>query len=267
MLACAMTEAVTGAAFDRRYREWRLEEKLDGHRVLAVVEPKSVTAWSRPRGSAAPNPRTLSPAIVDQLRRLSPGVYDGELVAPGGHAWDVVRTDARTVLVLFDVLEVGGQSLLTTTYLARRLCLLRELRRLSVRQEVVTTVESVPATWHAVLGIWARGGEGAVLKRPESMYQPGVRSPAWVKVKQLHHATLTVTGFDAGKSGPCSAFILRDDTGVCTTVKVLGHAMLRDVTARPAHYIGRRVVITYQQRTPSGTYRHGMFDHFASEDE
>jgi len=268
MLASAMKPPLACAAFDRTYRDWVLEEKLDGHRVVAFVRDEGVIAFSRPRGrSAAPNLRPLDPPIVAQLQRLGPGIYDGELVVPGGHAWDVVRIGATRVLVLFDLLELHGQRLTGLAYTARREQLLRELAMLPRDQTALSTVESVPASWAMVQAIWRRGGEGAVLKRPDSAYRPGHRSPDWVKVKPHPHATLTVVGFEEGLSGPCSAFLLRDDTGTITTVKVLGHALLREVTARPSTFIGRRVVISYQQRTPSGTYRHGIFDHFAGDGE
>lgn len=265
MLASQMIEALTGPAFDARYAGWVLEEKLDGHRVTLRVEGGAIAAFSRPGRSKTALSRTLPPTMQGTLAQLTEGVYDGELVVPGGHAWDVIRKGASLVVVLFDVLELGRTSLLAWPYASRRTALLDVLARLPATQTTVTTVESVPATWAAVEAIWQRGGEGAVLKQPTSRYRPGARSADWVKVKQQRHATLTVTGFEAGESGPCSAFLLRDDQGVVTTAKVLGHALLREVTAAPAAFIGRRVVISYQQRTPSGTYRHGQFDHFLDE--
>jgi hypothetical protein len=60
---------------------------------------------------------------------------------------------------------------------------------------------------------------------------------------------------------------LRDGSGVETTVKTLGNTLLRAIMKAPDSYIGRRVVITYQEKTPAGTYRHGIFDHFAGDAE
>lgn len=271
MLASAMTTPVTGAAFDQTYGdgEWALEEKLDGHRVIALVTPSGVAAFSRPRaGGTGAKPRELPDCIVAQLRTLAPGIYDGELVVPGGTSSDVVVRGAELVFVVFDLLELDGESLLHASYADRRHLLLGQLRRLSGTQTCVSTVESVPPTWKGVQAIWARGGEGAVLKRRASTYRPGWRSPDWVKVKASHSAVLEVIGFEAGKSGPCSAFQLRErDSGIETTVKVLGNDLLRQVTARPESFIGKRVVITYQQRTASGTFRHPIFDHFAGSGE
>ena len=266
MLASAMTDPVTGKAFNARFgKEWALEEKLDGHRVTAIVaDDKTVSAFSRPRaGAGGAKSRTLPPAIETLLATLTPGIYDGELCVPGGTSSDVVVIGAPLVLVLFDVLELDGVSFASAPYAHRRRILLEELAGLPAGQTSISTVESVTPTWARVEAIWKAGGEGAVLKRLTSTYRPGYRTPDWVKVKSSHSAVLTVAGFDAGKSGPCSAFVLREPGGVETTVKVLGNDLLRQVSANPRAFIGRRVVITYQQRTASGTFRHPIFDHFA----
>lgn len=270
MLASAHTTPVTGKAFDRQFASrWAMEEKLDGHRCVAVVVDGVATAYSRPRaGADGANVRELPAHIGEQLRRFPDGVYDGELVAPGGKAWNVVERGAQLVFVIFDLLRVEHRSLIGATYTERRAQLLDILAAsLTPNQRAISTVESLTPSWAAIEAIWQRGGEGAILKRTDSSYRPGYRSPEWVKVKQQRHATLTITGFAVGKSGPCSVMQLRDRDGVETTVKVLGNELLRKVTAAPQTYIGRRVVITFQEKTNGGTYRHGIFDHFAGEGE
>jgi len=126
---------------------------------------------------------------------------------------------------------------------------------------------AVPVTLEAVAEIWNRGGEGAILKRTASTYQPGKRSADWLKVKKVGAATLTITGFEAGKSGPYSTLALRGEDGKTTTVKTKDNATLAAITANPDSFIGRRLVISYCELTDSGSYRHGMFDHFAGPGE
>jgi len=262
MLASAMIENVTGEAFDRTYAGWYLEEKHDGHRVTIIVGDR-IVAWSRPRAGEQAKLRELPDTITAAMSHLRAGTYDGELVVPGGKAWDVTAIGSRLVFVAFDVLELDGNSTQGLSYEARRELLIEQLRKLPKDQRAVSTVESHDATWERVQEIWKRGGEGAILKRPGSKYRPGHRSPDWVKVKEQRSAVLTITGYEAGKCGPYSKIALRDDAGIETTVKTLGNAMLRDITANPDSYIGRRAVIAYQLKTPSGKYRHGVFDHFA----
>lgn len=267
MLASAMTTEVTGAEFDRTYAGWLMEEKHDGHRIGVVVDGASVFAWSRPRADGVALARALPDTIIDAMRHLSNGVYDGELVAPGGKSWDVSVIGTRLVFIAFDILEVEGRDMTRLPYSTRRDMLLDQLMKLPKGQAAVSTTESVPAKWSTVEAIWQRGGEGAILKRPTSSYAAGKRSPEWVKVKEKKAETLTVIGFEAGKMGPYSKLMLRDKSGHETTVKTLGNVMLREITANPQSYIGRRVVISYQLKTPNGSYRHGIFDHFAGPGE
>ncbi len=267
MLASAMTVPLSGAAFDAAYAGWAMEEKHDGHRVGVVVAGEQVSAWSRPGHGEEAKPRDLPDTIKAAMRHLAPGVYDGELVSPGGNSWDVTVIGARLMFVAFDVVELDGRDMMAQSYEIRRAALIEELRKLPDDQTAVTTTRSLPATWATVQAIWARGGEGAILKRTASRYRPGHRSPEWVKVKEKRAATLTCYGFEAGKMGPYSKLQLRDDAGIETTAKTLGNDLLRAFAKDPQAYIGRRVVISYQQKTPSGKYRHGIFDHFAGEGE
>jgi bifunctional non-homologous end joining protein LigD len=268
MLASAMVEPVKGKAFDAAYAGWVLEEKLDGHRATVRVTGSDVAAWSRPRaGTGVANLKEVPDIMKAALLHMSPGVYDGELVVPGGNSWDVTAIGSRLVFVIFDLLEVDGDDLTALPYSERRAMLIDQLRKLPAGQKSVSTVESLPVSWKTVEAIWKRGGEGAILKRPNSTYRAGYRSPEWVKVKAQLAATLTVIGFEAGKCGPYSKLALRDDSGHETTCKTLGNALLAQFAAAPQSFIGRRVVISYQQKTPGGSYRHGIFDHFAGEGE
>jgi len=270
MLASAMTDPVTGAAFDRRFATGYVqEEKLDGHRCMVVVdEDDSVRAYSRPRaGGTGAKLRDLPAAIVAQFVTMGWGIYDGELVAPNGKAWDVVVKGAHLVFVAFDILACNGVSVTNVNYQTRRYLLLEKLRRLPDGQQSVSTVLSDPPSWKGVQAIWKRGGEGVILKRVDSLYRPGARSLDWLKVKQHAAATLTIVGYQAGKLGPYASIVLRDTQGIETTVKTLDNALLRDLAADPQAFIGRRVVISFQEKTPAGTYRHPMFDHFATKGE
>lgn len=266
MLASAMTTAIAAADFDRIYGggDWAMEEKLDGHRCLVVVKDGTVSAWSRPRTGSTANPRTLPALMVEQLKNFPDGTYDGELVAASGKSWDVKADGSRLVFVVFDLLAVARQSMVAATYVERRRFLLDVLRAsLDEGQTWVTTVESTVPMHAAVQGIIRRGGEGVILKRTSSHYRPGMRSPDWLKFKARQAATLTITGFAPGKSGACSAMQLVGDDGGTATVKVSGNRLLAEVTCAPQSFIGRRVVIAFQERTKSGAYFQPTFDHFA----
>ena len=244
--------------------DYVLEEKFDGHRIIIRNYAGILTAWSR-----LGNVRTLPAHIAKAMKEMPAGVYDGELLVPGMHSYDVTagQNSGQEVLVLFDILEINGSSIMDEP--------------LAVRHEFLTTAygifdgttvpiqlaqQSTPSV-QAVKAIWARGGEGAVLKRLGAKYSPGWRTPDWIKVKAIAATTLVITGFKTGKNGPYSTVDLVDDQGNKTSVKTLDNATMRDITKDPDNYIGKRLVISYQERTPSGNYRHPFWDHLAGESE
>lgn len=241
--------------------DYVMEEKYDGHRIIIRNYAGVLTTWSR-----LGNVRTLPAHIAKVMKEMPAGVYDGELLVPGMHSYDVTagQNSGQEVLVLFDILEINGTSIMNEP--------------LAVRHEFLTTAYGIfegdepyalfiapqmaPST-AKVKFIWGRGGEGTVIKRLGAKYSPGWRTPDWIKCKQELAATLVITGFKTGKSGPYSTVELVDDQGNKTSVKTLDNDTLRAIAKDPDSYIGKRLVISYHERTPSGNYRHPMFDHLA----
>jgi DNA ligase-1 len=115
--------------------------------------------------------------------------------------------------------------------------------------------------------VWANDGEGLILKKTDSLYLPGKRPKSWVKVKDLRSAILTIVGYKSGLMGPHSVIVLRDDSGFVTSVKWKNYEILDDIEANHEKYLGRRVRIEYQERTPDGSYRHPRWDRWAEENE
>ena len=59
---------------------------------------------------------------------------------------------------------------------------------------LVPVTNDAPALWDTWVG---QGGEGIVLKERTSVYRPGVRSPAWLKLKPKLTLDVVVTGGSA----------------------------------------------------------------------
>jgi hypothetical protein len=55
---------------------------------------------------------------------------------------------------------------------------------------LVPVTDDAPALWDTWVGM---GGEGIVLKERTSLYRPGVRSPAWLKLKPKLTLEIVVT--------------------------------------------------------------------------
>jgi ATP-dependent DNA ligase len=119
-----------------------------------------------------------------------------------------------------------------------------------------------------VEAIWARGGEGAMIKRAGSLYRPGWRSPDWIKVKLWDYEAVELTGFEARKEGPHAVMLFRFRDGIESKCKTLGNKWLREFDANGQKYVGRWFIVKYQGRTDKERKpRHPQFDHFAAPEE
>lgn len=263
-----------------RYRggDWAMEEKFDGHRLIVQAafagrgKGMSISAWS-----GGEKQRTLPVQIHDAMTNMPPGIYDGELIVPGMHSYDVTAgmNSGKEVLILFDILETIAHSTTHLPYKERRqllaeafkLCMPERSWLINPRSGPVQLIRTMTPLQKSVERIWKRGGEGVILKHVESTYQPGYRSDQWIKIKAVASAVFTVIGYEKGKVGDYSAVQIQDSEGIVTTVKTLDNATMREIAAAPRKFLGRKLVISYQERTPNGKYRHPMWDHWAGKGE
>lgn len=298
------------------WTEWAVEEKYDGHRLLVhvtrpSVDHQMVRAFARPRGDGRVLQRTLPDHLVRELAKLPPGVYDGELL---GGADDATGTDAtrkdlahRRSFVVFDLLRLGEVDVTTSTYDVRRRTLQDIFSRRAYQPRAIdpAALKLAPSRNVAreadvtrfVAAVWKRGGEGAILKRRDAAYYPGQRAGskrcplAWVKLKRVSHAVLTLVGFEPSRGTvrfpghPFAILKLRDVEGNVTTCKTPDDATLDAIEASWNEGFGdrlvgvansvdhpwvgkRRVMIEFPKRTRTGGYQGPVvFDRWAEEGE
>lgn len=256
-------------------REWAMEEKFDGHRVvvtvnagrrvIVTVNAGTVKAWSRPGVGKDALVRELPDHLTAQFAALPTGTYDGELLIPGGRSYNVTdgRFAGQEIFVVFDIMSLLGLSTVHESYDARR-AYLTEIFPDSNTPKSVRLAQSFAPSAAAVKAIWARDGEGAILKRRAATYRPGVRSLDFIKLKGLIPTLMTVTGYKSGKNGPYSTVLLRDASGRQTKVKTLDADALRAFALAPETFIGRKLWIESQPNGSEG-YRHPRWDRWASE--
>ncbi|WP_310431349.1 RNA ligase family protein [Streptomyces sp. 3330] len=199
------------AAQDAR---WAYETKQDGQRaVVYLAGDGSVTLRARSGEDitrAYPELRPLAAALG-----ATPAVLDGEILALDGQgrsdfqllqsrmglvqAPDKAARLAATTpvhLVLFDVLHLGGQSLLPLSYTRRR----ARLEALELAGPFWSTPRALVGHGREALeATRAHGLEGLVCKRLDSTYEPGVRSRAWIKIRNMRVADVLVGGWLPGK--------------------------------------------------------------------
>ncbi|WP_338052992.1 non-homologous end-joining DNA ligase [Rathayibacter iranicus] len=192
--------------------EAAIEMKWDGYRALVRVHNGTVTLTSR-------NGNDLTAVFPDLLGPLaeacSDAVLDGEIVAldtrgrpdfgalqaRGGvtkpHEIEAART-TPVHLMVFDVLERGGENLTGRDYDSRRAALVElvaENERVHVPPVFDGDLEEAMVT-SLTLGL-----EGVVAKRRDSRYREGSRSREWIKLTHHRLQEVVIVGWREGEGG------------------------------------------------------------------
>ncbi|MEV4760848.1 non-homologous end-joining DNA ligase [Micromonospora sp. NPDC049559] len=273
--------------------DWGYEFKWDGVRAIADVRGGSTRLWAR----SGVEITTAYPELGALGERLDDVLFDGEVVVLSGAGIPSftalaermhVREKGRAArlaasmpvtYMIFDVLRLRGADLTRWTYRERRLTL-DELELAGPRWAVPPVFPDGRATYEAA---GEHGLEGVVAKRLTSTYQPGVRSPDWVKVKLEVTADFVVGGWRPGARkiggllvgvpGPDGLLVYRGRVGggigAATERELLG--LLEPLRAerspfapgvpredaRGAIWVRPEIVVEvkYGQRTPDGRLR------------
>jgi hypothetical protein len=118
--------------------------------------------------------------------------------------------------------------------------------------------DDAPALWDAWVGM---GGEGIMLKERLSLYRPGVRSPAWLKLKPKLSLDAVVTGGSAERIpwGDCGESVTLEFR--YTHPRTGADVEIRQAVRVPCDLafdlrIGERVALVCWGVMPSGLLRH-----------
>jgi bifunctional non-homologous end joining protein LigD len=190
--------------------QWGYEFKWDGLRAVAYVDGDDLRLLSR-NGIDV----THTYPEVGAIRAALAGrraVLDGEIVALGrtgvpsfAALQQRMRTPVPTAAAirmkpvrfyLFDLLYLDGSDLTPLPYVDRR----EILQRMNLTGDPVDTPpywtgDAGPALLDAAREL---GLEGVMAKQLPSPYQPGRRSPAWIKVPLTTTAEVVVAGYKPG---------------------------------------------------------------------
>lgn len=199
--------AIAGKPFSSN--DWIFEPKIDGTRCIAHIQ----------RGVVLQNRRLANiayryPEIVQALSNSASGcVFDGEIavftdgkpdfaaLAEREHQTQRLRIEylSKTVpasFVAFDILYSKGERVIARP-LSERKAILKEMLQ---ENDNITLADYFPEKgedyFRAALKL---GIEGVMAKRLDSTYQPGVRSPDWMKIKKHFEFDLVVGGYILGK--------------------------------------------------------------------
>lgn len=192
--------------------KWAVEVKWDGIRAIAYCKPGRVELRTRNLNDVTvqyPEVRRISRALGSHE-----AVLDGELVAfdENGrpsferlqqriHNTDenVIRRRMKShpvVYIIFDLLYLDGQDLTCEPYSRRR----ELLEGLELSGESWQTPgHSVGHAEELLEASAEQGLEGVMLKRLDSVYAPGKRTGAWLKVKNINRQEMVVGGWTPGE--------------------------------------------------------------------
>ena len=206
--------AVSGQPFNSP--EWIYEPKIDGTRCLAEVTSSGVRLYNRRLSEIT----YRYPEITAALAQTSGCVLDGEIavfsngrpsfakLAERDHLSDRLAIDylARALpasYVVFDILFAKEMSVMDLPLRERKQILREELQE----SEAVSIADSFPEKGEDYFQAAQKMGiEGIVAKRLDSRYEPGTRSPDWIKIKKSLKLDLVIGGYIPGKGGRVSYF-------------------------------------------------------------
>jgi bifunctional non-homologous end joining protein LigD len=184
--------------------DWEYEIKFDGYRALGIHGGGRVRLMSRNGNDFS----ARFPSTANALWKLPDDtIVDGEIVAldeTGRPSFNVLQNYNHSLTPLqfyaFDLLHLAGENLRDRPLDERR-----ELLRVQVMPHMSDEVrlsESLEASAaEVVAAVKQRGLEGVIAKRRTSLYEPGRRSGAWVKMRINKGQELVIGGYvPAGKN-------------------------------------------------------------------
>lgn len=251
-----------------------MEEKFDGFRAGLCIDGSGINirnVYGEDKGRIQNTPhieRELMSMAAMWPDDLAFGtLIDGELVGltleETGHLLGASgRSDPRLRFMAFDLPFLAGKDLRTSPWDLRRNLLVSLLGDYTAGP--ISIVPVMEPRSELVDEIWARGGEGAIIKPIAAPYVGGARS-YWIKIKEHHTADAVVTGYEMGNgkyANQVGAIILSQYrsgrlTEVCKASGMTDE-IRRDMTDNWVNWLDYVVEFEYQKKTAT-SYRHPRF--------
>jgi bifunctional non-homologous end joining protein LigD len=179
--------------------DWLYELKFDGYRALAFMVGKEARLISRNRT----NFDNDYPQLIDAPKSLTAkqATIDGEIAAldaEGRSSFQLLQSYGKTkqtpiVYYAFDLLFLDGTDLRSRPLTERRKLLSRLLKKAPPN---IRLSEQLRGSKEELLQLARQFQlEGLIAKRPDSLYEAGRRSGAWVKVKLTQQQEFVIGGY------------------------------------------------------------------------
>jgi bifunctional non-homologous end joining protein LigD len=157
------------------------EPKLDGQRAqVHISDRRTVACYSRPGHDLLRHPGMAWLRMA--AWPMDAAVLDGEACAGDRHEGiHAVFEERNRIGGDMSFIKLDGHDVMKEAWKDRRKRLEDLFASLALpRVGLVPVTEDAAILYETWVG-W--GGGGIVLKEPSSIYRPGIRSPAWLKVK------------------------------------------------------------------------------------
>ncbi len=198
--------------------DWLFEPKLDGYRVIAMVQDGKIRLLSR-HGQDVTGKYS---GIIEGLRRQPAAqlALDGEIIAldeRGKLCFQCLQAYLETmnraniqdhnitaiIYYVFDLLYLDGYSLHNVPLVLRK----RSLERVLYPSKQVRFLEHFEGDGVAIYkSAVGQGLEGVIAKRKQSIYRPGQRSVDWLKIKSTQTDDFVIGGYTGGTGNRARTF-------------------------------------------------------------
>jgi bifunctional non-homologous end joining protein LigD len=191
-----MLATLIDAPFDGR--DWVFESKWDGFRIVAAIEKRSVTLYSR-NGLIVSDKYMPIAKALEKFKKDA--VIDGELVAIDVQGisrfqllQNALRTAANLRYCVFDIMSLGGKDLRGLPLVERK----EQLRAMLPKDPLLIFSEHLPEHGKRYFEEAQKAGlEGIMAKRAQSRYLSGACSKDWLKIKTARRQEAVIVGFTA----------------------------------------------------------------------
>ncbi len=220
-----MLATLSDQAFDDK--NWVFEIKWDGYRAIAECGGKKQQLYSRNGLSFLQK----YPVIAEALQAVKHDmIIDGEIVVldeKGHPSFQLLQQyDAQPgnpiLYYVFDILSLNGKDTRDLPLLQRKELLKKALPK--GKKSLIRYCEHVPTKGKDFFKqAVALNVEGMIAKKADSVYQEGVRTNDWLKIKNHNSREAVIAGFTAPRGGRkhFGALILAEQRGKKLTY--IGH--------------------------------------------
>lgn len=195
--------------------EWIFEIKWDGIRAISYVKEK-LNVRSRNQKELIDN----FPELEELKHLTSNTVLDGEIIVMKEGLADfqaIIKRNQSTeprdiehlsrifpaTYVVFDILEKDGMPLLDIPLLERKRILKNSLKEGKYVVLSLFVEDKGESYFQAAL---AKGVEGIMAKKKQSLYEPGKRSDNWRKIKKIKICDCVIFGYTGGRGSRDKGF-------------------------------------------------------------